>query len=499
MVDIYSKLLEIVDKEKFEVKLEKDMFTLNSKLTNEEYHFCSEDILVEKIEVFINLLSNIDDYSFVQVEDIDNLGISIDFKGDSENEDLLQKSEILLEYEEESLQRLNLIIQITNLIRTNAGKYTNLQMSIDSYDLSLTSDDWDSKIAFDIEDLSLTLDNLKSFFEGTYVETTAFYENDYIEFSIAFPKLDGLFGTPDLPEIECSSSVREGLKFEISQISEPYFNLIMKDQEYGDELSHREYEELTLKIYNLNSELQLKINEGNFYEEALNVAKNIIFTLSFKYGLDIKISSIIEVDSIVDRIDEIIEIMEEVQEKDLSINAQYDKDLINYYYRALQMEDSEFKYMAFYQVLECIYDEVLMANTVESIKQLISSNWFNYTDDQNISLIIEKIKLHNNSKKDEDKLRLVLEKYFKGNLSDEIFLEVNKEIADLLLKMNKIKKVEELKDLQKIQQTIYRFRCDCTHSNRAYPVKRVEDNNSLSDYIKLIKLISSRIILNYRK
>lgn len=31
------------------------------------------------------------------------------------------------------------------------------------------------------------------------------------------------------------------------------------------------------------------------------------------------------------------------------------------------MKDSEFKYMAFYQVLECIYDEVLISNTVESI------------------------------------------------------------------------------------------------------------------------------------
>lgn len=62
--------------------------------------------------------------------------------------------------------------------------------------------------------------------------------------------------------------------------------------------------------------------------------------------------------------------------------------------------------------------------------------------------------------------------------------------------MKKISNINELKDLQKLQQIIYR--CDCTHSKRAYPIKRVEDDNSLSDYINLIKMVSERIILNYR-
>lgn len=37
--------------------------------------------------------------------------------------------------------------------------------------------------------------------------------------------------------------------------------------------------------------------------------------------------------------------------------------------------------------------------------------------------------------------------------------------------MGKITKDEDLKDLQKIGNIIYDFRCNCTHSNRSFPFR----------------------------
>lgn len=54
----------------------------------------------------------------------------------------------------------------------------------------------------------------------------------------------------------------------------------------------------------------------------------------------------------------------------------YDKDLLKYFNSASQMATSEFKYIAYFQVLECIFDEVYLYETVQDAKSIIDSNWF---------------------------------------------------------------------------------------------------------------------------
>lgn len=498
MDELYVKILNYFNRDIFEVTKKEDVIVITSKENDKEYIVEYKDMPEEKINILFNILITIDSLEFLEVEIIEDTRLITKAREKDEFK-FLDDCCFSLDFEDSTFERLTFMKKTLDLVVNNLDAYKDLKLEFNDDELNLTASDWRARVSFNLDNFEHGLKNLKYFFEGTYIESTTFYEKDYIEFSITFPELENIFGMPYLSETEfLDESNKDKLYFEVNKISEPFFNLITKDQEYGDESGYDEHEEVTLKIYNINTVLQIDINSDDFYERAVHVAKTIIFNLSYNYKIDIKLSNELEGENIEDLIYELSERIESIKVKDMLVTKLYDKELVNYYYRALQMKDSEFKYMAFYQVLECIYDEVLMATTVESIRQLISSNGFDSNMDEDILFIIEKIKLHNSSKKDEDKLKLILDKYFKGTLPDEVFLEVNKEIAELMVDMKKIRDVSELKDLQKLQQTIYRFRCDCTHSNRAYPVKRLEDENSLSDYINLIKMVSERIILNYK-
>lgn len=458
----------------------------------------------------------------------------INYKTDSLDRDLVLKvllfiSQITLEnkfkiesVEEEEIFLLNEKYSMEFLILINdAGdyqnKYNNISNAIDVLDtiqrdhpnvsirgvyqldeVFFSNDEWVSNICFNYEYLDEFILDITAFFYYTYEKNQCLYTKDYMEYIIDFPELDPLLGYIDLPEIYGSQVYDDKVYFEITKLSLPLFNLLMKEQEYGSEVEYEHYGVLSLKVYNLNSVSNILYNDSNFKEYALKITKDFIFHLSMKYNINLNIveKNMNEIDT-EDLVSTLYEKLEMIQENDLVYKQEYDKDLIQYYYQASLMEDSPFKYLAYYQVIECIYDEVLMATTVGDIQQLINSSWFNSYDKTDIQKIIEKIKWHNNSKKDEDKLKLVMEKYFRNNASDDVFLEVNKEIIELCKKMKIIKDDIEFKDLQKLQKKIYRYRCDCTHSNRTYPISKIVDNNSIQDYIKLIKLISERIILNY--
>lgn len=500
MVDLHDKISSRIKTDLFDCQMKEDTIVIKSKSSDKEYSIEFEEISEINLNMLLDIIYKIDSLDFLDVEFIEHEKLVTKVKEDDDFK-FINECCLVLDLIDTDIKKLEILEDIIKIVTENSHTYKDLELRIvEDEELSLSSSDWRASARFDLDNLEYTLEALKSFFNCTYIESTAFYEVDYIEFSISFPELENIFGMPQLAEVEITEESNQNkLFFEISKISEPFFNLKTKDQEYGDEYGYHDHEETTLKIYNLNSELQIDLDNDDFYERAQNVAKTIVFNLSYKYDIEIGLSNELEDgEDIENSIYELSEKLENIQEKDMLVTKLYDKDLVNYYYRALQMKDSEFKYMAFYQVLECIYDEVLMATTVESIRQLISSNGFDTNIDENIKFIIDKIKLHNSSKKDEDKLKLILEKYFKGTLPDEVFLEVNKDVAELLVNMKKMREVSELRDLQKLQQVIYRFRCDCTHSNRAYPIKRVEDENSLEDYINLIKMVAERIILNYR-
>lgn len=410
---------------------------------------------------------------------------------------------------------VNKILEITHYIKRHDK---NIRIIVNHADIlgviALEHDEWRRPLTFgeelgeeleygdnDFESLLNNIlrenfHNIKNFFEFNYVDREYCYTDNYIEIPIEIG--DSLFGPVSS---QPDNLHKNGLTFEISRISEFFWNHSFREQQFDSEESYIDTCISTLKIYNLNKFLKIRLDDPSFLTVALNAAKNILFKLSHQYDAHLHIIQIPDYSdesyndyhysnmATLDNIDEHI------------LLKLYDQDLINYYYRAINMIESEFKYLAYYQILECIFDEVHLHATVQDVKQIINSDWFSKHRDEDIKTVIEIVNTYNKNRNDREKLTLVLERYFKADLHDKAFLAANRSIIKILKEMNFIKDDKEFKDLRKIVEIIYDFRCKCTHSNRAFPIKKSPQNSDqqLSQYIKLIKKIAEKIIINYEK
>jgi hypothetical protein len=370
--------------------------------------------------------------------------------------------------------------------------------------ITLKSEDWRRELQFGGEiDGVPTIDEtiIKNFFEYNYDDLVCCYGENYLEYPIKLanefyfgPYLYDAYSVPDKIN-------DKGITFEISKISEFFWNHCLRHQYAEGEENYNDTQLTTLKIYNLNSFLGISTEDPSFQEKGLSAAKNTLFKLSHKHGIELDITQIPDFDDESYYNDDLPEKFSKLDHvEDHTMMKLYDNDLINYYYRAMNMEDSEFKYLAFYQILECIFDEVHLHATVQDVKHIINSDWFSKHNDEDIKIIIQMVETYNKQKKDREKLLLVLERHLKGTAHDKAFLIANRSIINHLIAIKKIKNEEEFKDLQKIVNLIYDFRCKCTHSNRTYPFRSsFEDTNEeLTNYIILIKKLAERIIINYQ-
>ncbi|MDU5080208.1 hypothetical protein [uncultured Tissierella sp.] len=384
------------------------------------------------------------------------------------------------------------------------SKYNpNVTGAITDDEISLSSKSWKKDLYFYLDEDTDIEKFIEDFFILKYIPRLGCYMDNYIEFMLSTPYtfFQLSFEGYNVPELECFD---DKIYYEISGISDHLFNIIRVNEKYNDDFIESLRYIATIKIYNVNDIKKISIDDVSFIEVAKNTAKNLLFDLSYKHSLVLTLEELpndFEVFEDFEDYDPVFELAETmVNIKDNYIKKSYDSDLINYYYRANKMDDSEFKYTAYYQVLECIFDEVYLHETVQDIKQIINSSWFSSYDDENIVSLINVVEQYNKNKNDREKLKLVLEKYFKGDSHDEAFFLSNQDIIDILInKLKKISRKEELKDLQKIATIIYDYRCNCTHSNREYPFRTTftGDYNELNNYIELIKKVSERIIINY--
>ncbi|MET3658151.1 hypothetical protein [Sporosarcina psychrophila] len=375
------------------------------------------------------------------------------------------------------------------------------------YFFNLNSNNWSRELNFGFDEEGYENDQLlsifktiKNFFEYGYKERSCCYAKDYIEYPITMAhSFDAFFGMYDEVYTAPEKLVDTAINFEISTISEYFWNQCLKNQKSDNEETYSDTNISTLKIYNINTFLNLDIDSLEFVDKSYEVALNILFKLSHEHEIELNISEIPDFDdeSYLDVYDEIGN-FDEIKEH--TIKKIYDNDLINYYYRAINMEESEFKFLAFYQILECIYDEVHLHATVQDVKHIINSDWFSKHSDRDIKEVIQVVETFNKKRTDKEKLTLVLENYFKGSAHDKAFYLANKSIIKTLIDMNLLKKAEELKDIQRFVGIIYDFRCECTHSNRSYPIRSMhESNGNLKGYIYLIKKLAEKIIINYEK
>jgi len=340
------------------------------------------------------------------------------------------------------------------------------------------------------------IQNIEDFLQIKYIKGKCLYKKDYAEFLVDLSGSTNLVNTLG----RCKFSVEKDqtltdINYEIGQISEAFFEFI------NQTLLEFEYEQsdlTTLKIYHVDKVVALSLdNTSDFEKEVEFMAKSIIFDVYHKSSICLKLIDISHVKT-DEPLKDILENSKLISKKSVVLN--YDNDLIQYYYRAIQMEASEFQYLAFYQVLECIFDEVYLSETISDARKIIESSWFSPAEDKDIKGLINIIDRYNKEKDDREKTRLVLQKYFKGETRDEAYLLANREMIDIFKKLDKIKSDKEAKDLQKLTNTIYDFRAKCVHSNRTYPF-RTEFQDSpeeLTLYIALIKKIAEKIILNYR-
>lgn len=368
-----------------------------------------------------------------------------------------------------------------------------------SNELFIYKDDVELIFDWKDEEIAETVEEVKYFFDYIYQADVGIINQDYVEIPITVPN-------PLFMELLNGKKVSDKLGdnniyYEISEASTHFHYLIRlhhkKLLDYGpdDWLT-------TLKIYNINNIIKTNYKNKTFIEKSINLAKTILFDLHKDNDILLKL---INLDKIVNQdysssnpYEKIRNNLKDIKEQ--KVQTVYEDDLVNYYLRATYMDDSQFKYLAYYQVLECIFEEVYLNETIDSIKQIITSKWFNKYKNEDIKKVIELVEKYNNSKHDREKLRLVLEKFFKGKIHSESFYLANKDIIKLLKNMGLIKKDKDLNDLQNLSNIIYDYRCDCTHSNRGFSFRTSFDNTTeeLNNYIKLVKKISERIIMNYK-
>lgn len=428
----------------------------------------------------------------IEISEIDIIIISSElWEGDYE-------VEILAESGEEEIRHIEDIIKAVTYIKSRDSQ---IKISIfTDFGLTLEHAKWRRTLDFSLEDTSRLLENIKKFFEYEFQDRNCCYSENYIEFPITFASVFTYYNSLEGCLSSSEKISENGITFEISIISEFFWNYLFKDQSSDGEGCYDETQITTLKVYNLNKFTGILHTDVRFSEIAFNAAKNILFNLSHKHSIELKLIDIPDFDddsTYVDEWSEEINKIDDIEEHTL-LKLQ-DSDLVNYYYRALQMDDSEFKYLAFYQIIECIFDEVYLHETVQDVKQIINSDWFSKHRDEDIKQVISVVEKYNKNKNDREKMKLVLERYFKGSVHDDAFIIANKSIIELLIKMNKIKADKDLRDLQSIGNIVYDFRCKCTHSNRSFPFRSTFENSDveLSNYILLIKKLCERIIMNY--
>jgi hypothetical protein len=401
---------------------------------------------------------------------------------------------------EEAIKKIQEWEELIGNLRNIVGKVDpKINVWSNGEEVILEHKDWTKELTFPMEEdeFDSYSDEILYFFSLNYIPVKACYIDNYVEILVNHPDAfwgDGLSSVNLFPENE--ELVENKIHYELNNISAHFANLIELRQGYRELEVQNSF--TTLKIYNINKVTGIQIDDPQFEDKLWYFAKSILFEISSKSSIAINFYELPEYEEEDYPFEDFAEVLNE--QKNPFLRKQYDSDLIDYYHRAVVMSESEFKYLAFYQILECIFDEVYLHETVQDVKQIMNSGWFSSYNDTDITQIIEIVDKYNKSKNDREKLKLVLEKYFKGDVHEQAYQIANKEIIEILKnKLNKISRDTEFNDLQRVANIIYDFRCECTHSNRVYPFRTTFENTNeeLRNYIELLKKVAERIIINY--
>lgn len=377
-------------------------------------------------------------------------------------------------------------------------KQENYQREDDNITLFFPGD-LDIALELDIEtkDEKKLIDEekLSNFLSAKYLTGQFLIRKDYFEAVVDFTNLFDYYDDKSTTIEPNGLNYESKCYYEIGEISEE-FAIFLDQTIHWDNFSTEYYK--SIKIYNLNKLISDDYKSDSFLDKTKDFLSMIFFQLISKHDLRIRLLNLDDYEKFEPELDEVdtSKIESTVLEP---IN--YDIDLVNYYNRASHMTDSSFKYLAYFQVIECLFDEVYLEETIQDAKSVINSNWFNSQNSDDVLKLIKLIDKFSKEQNDRNKIRLVLDKYFKMNLHDDAYLLAYTDIADSLIALKLIKDFGEIKDLQKVGNILYDIRCEYTHSNRSFPKRNQTqiDEGELKEHINLIKKFSKVIIDNYRK
>ena len=335
---------------------------------------------------------------------------------------------------------------------------------------------------------------VNQFVDSKYIIGRFLFRENYFEAVVDFSNTLDYYDDESTIINPSGKDFEENCYYETGSISQEFGEFLNQSIEW-DNFSSEYFH--SIKIFNIDKIFNIKYTDEKYLNNTLELCSQAFFKLSIKYGINLKLLNLHD-ESFSPEIDEI---NTESIKSTIITSEGYDTDLVNYYNRAIHLPKSSFKYIAYFQVLECIFDEVYSSEKIQDTKAILNSDSFDTNNTDDIYSLIKIIDRYAKEQNDRSKIKLILEKYFKMNLHDDAYLLAYSSISSILIDLKYIKDENEMKDLQKIGNIIYDIRNEYTHSNRKFPKKKENavEIDKLDEQIELIRLISKSIILNYNK
>lgn len=336
--------------------------------------------------------------------------------------------------------------------------------------------------------------NIALFLSSTYEKGKYYYYDGYFEALVEPSNYQQHFFVEGGLIINSTKDTdKTGVYYEIGELSSDFTKFLEHDLD-----SDYFYPEHNKSIKIFNVKLDAQAPQDSYLNSCLYACESAFFEIKRTSDIEINLLDLSDDSIFYDEFD--VADVSSITNTEISL-GKYDKDLLMYFNRATQMITSEFKYIAYFQVIECIFDEVYLYETVQDAKSIIESGWFRSSEFEHVNKLIKVIDKFNKDQNDKSKTKLVLEKYFRMNMHDDAFLIANQDIIDSLKELELIKNDSDFKDIQRIANILYDIRCDYTHSNRAFPKKRenIISKSHLATHIQIICLVAQKIISNYKK
>lgn len=184
----------------------------------------------------------------------------------------------------------------------------------EKYCLTIEHEEWDTHFIVEESEKENVLKKISNYFKLRYIPVKACYKENYLEILINHNYTifgDGLGHISFYLDDE--NLRKEKVHYEISPVSEEFSALIQIHQMYKHIEIESEYF-TTLKIYNTNNIIDLEIDDDQYEDELLYITKCILFDLSFKYSISIRVEELPEDDEDDEYLEEYDEGINEIKD-----------------------------------------------------------------------------------------------------------------------------------------------------------------------------------------